>query len=232
MRTCLVISAIVHAAIALWLFLVQGAKPFDPAYADAIVVDLVQPQDDPSAAQSGPEPAKPEPSKSSSSDRKPAAGSEEDKAAAAARLAWLLDVPPAAEMPPAGEMSLAAPPSEIKASLPPDIMAKFKAQVRKCFVPPASPPDVTDFETLIRVALNRNGTLAADPEPVFAPGSANGPALVKAAIRAVRQCQPYGFLPADKYADWRVIDLVFSFDGPADNGNAVIQKIQSFMASH
>jgi hypothetical protein len=225
MRTCLVISAIVHAAIALWLILVQGAKPFDPAYADAIVVDLVQPQDDPPAAQSRSEPAKPEPTKSSSSDRKPAAASEEEKAVTAARLAWLLDVPPA-------DMSLAAPPSEIKASLPTDVMAKFKAQVRKCFVPPANPPDVTDFETLIRVALNRDGRLAADPEPIFAPGSANGPALVGSAIRALRQCQPYGFLPADKYADWRVIELVFSFDGPADNGNAVIQKIQSFMASH
>jgi hypothetical protein len=91
---------------------------------------------------------------------------------------------------------------------------------------------VTDFETLIRVALNRDGTLAADPEPIFAPGSANGPALVERARQALRQCQPYGFLPANKYADWRVIDLVFSFDGPANNGNAVIQKIQAFMASH
>ena len=226
MRTCLVISAICHAAIALWLILVHGAKPFDPAYAEPIVVDLVQPQDDPPAVQRKSEPAKPEPSKSSSSDRKPAPGSEEDKAAAAARLAWLL------ELPPAGEMSLAAPPSEIKASLPADVMAKLKAQVRKCFVPPASPPDVTDFETLIRVAFNRDGTLAGDPEPIFAPGSANGPALVERAIRALRQCQPYGFLPANKYADWRVIDLVFAFDGPADNGNAVIQKIQSLMASH
>lgn len=226
MRTCLVISAIGHAAAALLLILVQGTKPFEPAYADAVVVDLVQPPDDPPVPQEKSEPSKPERVKASAPDRRPAPGSEEDKAAAAARLARLLDMPPAAAI------NLAAPPSENKANLPADLLAKLKAQVRKCFVPPSNPPDVPDFVVQMRVAFNRNGTLAADPEMVFAPGSPNGPSLLASARRALQQCQPYRFMPADKYAEWRVLDLVFLFDGPADDGNAVIQKIQSLMAAH
>jgi hypothetical protein len=225
MRTCLVISAICHAAIALLLILAQGTKPFDPAYADAVVVDLIQPPDDPPARQERSEPSNPERIKASAADRRPAPGSEEDTAAAAPRLARLLEMPPAA-------MNLAAPPSENKTNLPADLLAKLKAQVRKCFVPPTNPPDVSDFLVQMRIALNRDGTLAADPEMIFAPGSPNGPSLLASARRALQQCQPYRFMPADKYAEWRVLDLIFSFDGPADDGNAVIQKIESLMAAH
>jgi hypothetical protein len=226
MRTCLVISAICHAAIVLLLILAQGTKPFDPAYADAVVVDLIQPPDDPPAPQERSEPSNPERIKASAADRRPAPGSEEDKAAAAARLARLL------EMPAAAATNLAATPSENKANLPADLLAKLKAQVRKCFVPPTNPPDVSDFLVQMRIALNRDGTLAADPEMIFAPGSPNGPSLLASARRALQQCQPYRFMPADKYAEWRVLDLIFSIDGPADDGNAVIQKIQSLMAAH
>jgi hypothetical protein len=33
-------------------------------------------------------------------------------------------------------------------------------------------------------------------------------------MRALRQCQPYGFLPAAKYDEWKVLDLAFSPSGP------------------
>ena len=34
--------------------------------------------------------------------------------------------------------------------------------------------------------------------------------LLKAAIRTLKECQPYAFLPAEKYRDWKVLDLTFS----------------------
>src|SRR5580700_7791251 len=45
MRTCIGISVVIHAAVMLWLVLAPGAKTFGPANAEAILVDLVPPQD-------------------------------------------------------------------------------------------------------------------------------------------------------------------------------------------
>jgi hypothetical protein len=33
---------------------------------------------------------------------------------------------------------------------------------------------------------------------------------MQAAIRTLKDCQPYAFLPADKYREWKVLDLSFS----------------------
>jgi len=268
MRVALAISAVIHAAVLLWLVLAPASRPFDPAHAKALLVELVPPPDDqhaaeallpnpdspkppdnpdspkpsdkpePAAADAKASPKKPEPAaadaKASPKKPEPAvadakappkqpAASQDDAAEAAARLAWMLDAP--ANLP----ASLAAPPSENETSLAPGFIAKFKEQVRKCFVPLADPPDTPDFATEIRIALKPNGALAADPEMTFAPAAPNGRVLMERAKQAVRQCQPYSFLPADKYADWRIIDLVFSYDGPADEAtaNAVRQKIFS-----
>jgi hypothetical protein len=227
MRASFAISVLIHAAIVLWLLLAPGAKPFDPAHADAILVELM-PQDDPTKAEH--EPPKPDapkpdvpkpeaPKAAAEAQSKPApkaqeAVSPEDQAQAAARLAQLLDAP--VSLP----LNLAAPPSESKTRLAPDLIAKLKAQVGKCFVPLTDPPDVPDFLTGMRIALRRDGSLAADPSVTFGPASSQGIMLKQRAVQALRQCQPYAFLPADKYADWRVIDLVFAFDGPADDVTA------------
>ena len=36
-------------------------------------------------------------------------------------------------------------------------------------------------------------------------------------MRALQQCQPYDSLPADKYQDWKVLELSFSANGPSDD---------------
>jgi hypothetical protein len=33
---------------------------------------------------------------------------------------------------------------------------------------------------------------------------------MQTAIRALKECQPFGFLPADKYREWKVLDLSFT----------------------
>ena len=55
-----------------------------------------------------------------------------------------------------------------------------------------------------------NGALTGSPTLIEASASAHGPALVATAISALRQCQPYGFLPAGKYEEWKLLDLSFS----------------------
>jgi hypothetical protein len=212
MRTCLGISVVIHAVIMLWLVLAPGAMPFDPARAEPIQVDLLSSQDLP------PE-AKPEPSKPGvEADQKPAPNSDpkpvmqdnaEERAATAARLAWMLNLPTDTST------SLAAPPSETKSNLASEQIAEFKTQVSKCWVVPAGVPSTPGFDVLIRIALNRDGTLGAKPELVRAPASLAGPPLVESAKRALQQCQPYATLPADKYKDWKILELSFTADGPS-----------------
>ena len=63
---------------------------------------------------------------------------------------------------------------------------------------------------VLRIYLRRDGGLAGEPVLIEASASRDGPVLLKAAIRTLKECQPYGFLPADKYREWRVLDLSFS----------------------
>jgi hypothetical protein len=257
MRTCLVISVIIHAAIMLWLVLAPGAKTFGPANAEPIMVDLLPPQDVPPEAKREqpkseeakseeakseeakseevktegpkaglprpaprkPEPLKPEPLKpGSEANQKPAPqrnsktaaeDSAEERAATAARLAWMLNLPTDTAT------SLAAPPSENKSNLAGDEIAEFKAQVSKCWIAPAGVPNTPGFDVLIRIALNPDGTLGAKPELIRAPASLAGPPLVESAKRALQKCQPYAALPADKYQDWKILDLSFTAQGPS-----------------
>jgi hypothetical protein len=247
MRTFFAISFAIHAVIMLWLVLAPGAKPFDPASAEPIQVDLLSPQDVPPEAKQEPpkseevkteepnselprpasrkseppktEPPKTEPPKPSQeasqkptpkTDPKPVPqDSAEERGATAARLAWMLNLPTETSA------SLVAPPSESKSNLASDQIAAFKAQVSKCWVAPAGVPSTPGFDVLIRVALNPDGTLGAKPELIRAPASLAGPPLVDSAKRALQQCQPYATLPADKYKDWRILDLTFTAEGPS-----------------
>jgi hypothetical protein len=229
MRTCLGISVVVHAAIMLWLVFAPGAKPFDPASAEPIQVDLLRSQDLPPEAKQEPpkseeakselprpeppksEPSKPEPSKpSQDANQMPAPqDSAQERAATAARLAWMLNLPTDTVA------SLAAPPSESKSNLAGEQIAEFKAQVSKCWVTPAGVPSTPGFDVLIRIALKPDGRLGATPELIRAPASLAGPPLVESAKRALQQCQPYATLPADKYKDWKILDLTFTAEGPS-----------------
>jgi hypothetical protein len=253
MRTCLALSAVSHAALLLWIILTANAKPFDPALAEPIFVDLMSPQEVARLAEAeAPQPELPklelpksEPSKSeplkselpkseppkselpkfefpkSAFPKAPGAAPKgnskaaakdnlDDQAATAARLAWMLDLPPASSA------SLGGPPSEKKSSLSNDEIAEFKTRVNRCFVPPSGVANVPGTDVVVyRVALKPDGTLAAEPELIQAPATVEGPPLAASARRALRQCQPYDFLPADKYKDWRILDLSFTLDGPS-----------------
>jgi hypothetical protein len=88
---------------------------------------------------------------------------------------------------------------------------EFKEQVRRCFKLPTGLAAGQQLQMVIRIALAPSGVLARDPEMVAAKMSPLGPALRDSAINAVRQCAPYK-LPADKYQDWKVLDIDFSPD--------------------
>ena len=106
-------------------------------------------------------------------------------------------------------------PANTTAKLSREEIEAFRAHLQKCWNPPAAVADAQKLKVVLRVALGPNGALTASPTLIEASASAHGPALVATAISALRQCQPYSFLPAGKYQEWKLLDLSFSPRGMA-----------------
>ena len=105
-----------------------------------------------------------------------------------------------------------APPTESKLLEQSRAIAAFKARLQSCWTP-SQGAEAKKLKIVIRVSLDRGGRLVKDPILLEAPASAAGLPVVAAAMRALRQCEPYNFLPADKYDEWKVLDLRFSQSG-------------------
>ncbi|MEZ5889008.1 MAG: hypothetical protein R3D52_01370 [Xanthobacteraceae bacterium] len=91
-------------------------------------------------------------------------------------------------------------------------IATLKARVKECWTPPASlaEADAQKLVVVLRVSLQRNGALTGEPTLLAASASPKGAALLQTAKHALRQCQPFGFLPSAKYKEWKKLDLGFS----------------------
>jgi hypothetical protein len=91
-----------------------------------------------------------------------------------------------------------------------DDVAKFREHLKTCSVLPASIAPTDKVTIRLRANFLPNGTLASAPLLIEASASAKGPLLMQAAIEGLRACQPYAVLPADKYDEWKVLDLSFT----------------------
>jgi len=103
----------------------------------------------------------------------------------------------------------------ISAKLPPEVIAALRRHLRSCAKLPAGVAPTDAVRVRLRAVLATDGTLARPPVLIEAPPSQKGVAVVKAAMSALQACQPYKMLPADKYEEWKVIDLPFT---PQDFG--------------
>ncbi|MFY9954045.1 hypothetical protein [Bradyrhizobium sp.] len=90
------------------------------------------------------------------------------------------------------------------------VVAEFRRHLKTCSKLPASvgPSDTVIIK--LRVLMTPDGRLARDPILIEASASAKGPLLMQSAISALQACQPYAMLPADRYGEWKVLDLSFS----------------------
>jgi hypothetical protein len=117
------------------------------------------------------------------------------------------------------DASPGGPPSETAAKLGSEEIAAFKGYLKQCWVPPSGIPQTSNkFEAVVRVSLGPNGRLVAQPVLVAVHGAASvfGPTLVDSFKKGLVRCQPYAMLPADKYSEWKTLDLNFSQDGVSD----------------
>jgi outer membrane biosynthesis protein TonB len=104
-------------------------------------------------------------------------------------------------------------PAEQGANIPQKDIDQFKARLKECWKPPASLAEAGNLMVVLRVSLKPSGALAAEPSLIAASGSEAGPVLMRAAMQALHDCQPYAFLPAKKYKEWKLLDLAFSPGG-------------------
>jgi outer membrane biosynthesis protein TonB len=90
------------------------------------------------------------------------------------------------------------------------VIAEFRRHLKSCSKLPGSVQPSDHIKIKLRVALTQDGRLAADP--MVGGGSANPKAIemLQSAIAGLKQCQPYKMLPADRYGEWKVLDLDFT----------------------
>jgi hypothetical protein len=125
---------------------------------------------------------------------------------------WIFDpanIPALMNLPAAPERGFDAE-ATATADLSADERAAFKAHLKTCWKLPEGMTPAQTTRVVLRVFLKANGRLAADPLLIEASASRDGPLLLKAAVRTIKDCQPYAFLPPERYKEWKVLDLTFS----------------------
>jgi outer membrane biosynthesis protein TonB len=96
------------------------------------------------------------------------------------------------------------------ANISSSLIARFREHLRTCSRLPASVARSDNVFVKLRVLMTPQAKLAA--EPILIEGSASAKALdlKDSAVRALSACQPYDMLPADRYGEWKVLDLTFT----------------------
>ena len=106
-------------------------------------------------------------------------------------------------------------PASKTADIASSLITEFRRHLRTCSKLPASIEPSDKLRITLRVLMTLEGKLAAGPILIEASASPKGPALMQGAIAALKACQPYTMLPADRYGEWKVLDLSFT---PKDFG--------------
>jgi hypothetical protein len=243
MRAYLLTSATAHVVLLVWYCVsFADPKPFDAVAVEPMTVDLVAAEQVDMAPNLSPRPAIHIPELTPTPDQQTGTANKSSLKTNSKPTGPQQTPPPESQSqgssntPPVGELVLGprvtepvqystsvnlaeAPstgfdsPSENAAILSASEIAAFKMQVQKCWNAPAGVANTEKLHVVLRLALARDGVLTTRPTLIEGTASPHGPALVENAIRALRQCQPYRFLPQDRYEEWKVLDLTFSPNG-------------------
>jgi colicin import membrane protein len=133
----------------------------------------------------------------------------------AVRIAALLDKRDAQRETSLGEIINHTPtlgsPKGTAPSLSQNEIDALRAQIRRCWNPPAGAADAANLRVEMNVKLRIDGSLAAAPVLLERGSSPYFQVFAESALRAVERCQPYS-LPVAKYEVWKDIDLGFRLD--------------------
>lgn len=84
----------------------------------------------------------------------------------------------------------------------------LRTQIQRCWNPPIGARGAEDLLVRIGMSLNRDGSVAGNPEILNSSPNPFFQAAADSARRAVLRCQPYN-LPVEKYDTWRDIRVTF-----------------------
>ncbi len=85
----------------------------------------------------------------------------------------------------------------------------LRARLRDCWILPAGAADAQDLVVQVRILFRQDGSLAADPTLLNRGSSPYFRVAAESALRAVRRCAPFSFLPVAKYEVWKDIEVTF-----------------------
>jgi outer membrane biosynthesis protein TonB len=85
----------------------------------------------------------------------------------------------------------------------------LRQALAKCWNLPAGATNAGQLKVVLRVLLNKDGSLVAPPQLVAASASTFGPAMAESAKRAILTCQPFTMLRAEHYEQWKDMEITF-----------------------
>jgi colicin import membrane protein len=104
--------------------------------------------------------------------------------------------------------SLGAP-TGFAATLSQSEIDALRARIQQCWNPPAGLADARDLVVVVRIRFNQDGSLSADPTLSNTSGHPTFHVAAESALRAVRRCAPYSFMPIAKYDAWKDVEVTF-----------------------
>ena len=96
------------------------------------------------------------------------------------------------------------------AALSADLVDALRQKVESCWNVPAGVRDAEGLRVRIRFQMSPDGLVTGGPEVLNAMAHPAFDAAARSAVRAVLACQPYDFLPPEKYEAWK--DIILNFD--------------------
>ena len=93
---------------------------------------------------------------------------------------------------------------------------QLMSRVRSCWHQPNDVSRADDIEARVEVEFKPDGSLAGEPSVVAVTKHPLGDAFAQSTVKAIKDCQPYSFLPAEQYkGGWDKLDMTFSTDSDA-----------------
>jgi colicin import membrane protein len=86
----------------------------------------------------------------------------------------------------------------------------LRARLRDCWNVPVGLAEARELIVTVRIQFKQDGSLLAEPRLMNSGSHPAFQVASESALRAVRSCAPYSFLPAAKYEAWK--DVIVDFD--------------------
>jgi hypothetical protein len=88
-------------------------------------------------------------------------------------------------------------------------IAALRARLQECWTVPVGVADARDLQILVRIQFRKDGSLAAEPMLLNRGHHPAFQVAAESAMRAVKKCAPYSFMPVAKYEAWKDVEVTF-----------------------